>query len=85
MTTNGEKKFNHKLKSYLVLQYLLKNTDENHAKSGFEIAAYIQTTYDISAERRSIYRDIDEITINVLWIQEKWGLYSKTMIIVGLL
>ena len=35
-------KFNHKLKPWLVLQYLLKNTDENHAASGFEIAAYIQ-------------------------------------------
>lgn len=36
------KKFNHKLKPWRVLQYLLKNTDENHAASGFEIAAYIQ-------------------------------------------
>jgi len=64
------KKFNHKLKSWLVLQYLLKNTDENHAKSGFEIAAYIQTAYDISAERRSIYRDIDEINLISLMLDQ---------------
>ena len=64
------KKFNHKLKSYLVLQYLLKNTDENHAASGFEIAAYRQNTYGISAERRSISRDIDELNLISLMLDQ---------------
>ena len=63
-------KSNHKLKPWLVLQYLLKNTDENHAASGFEIAAYIQNNYGISAERRSIYRDIDEINLISLMLDQ---------------
>ena len=31
------KRNNHKMKPYFVLQYLLKNSDENHTKSAYDI------------------------------------------------
>ena len=49
-----------KLKSYIVAQYLLKNTDEDHPASAKDIIDYL-ADFGILAERRSIYRDIQEI------------------------
>ena len=49
-----------KLKSYIVTQYLLKNTDEDHLASAKDIIDYL-ADFGILAERRSIYRDIQEI------------------------
>lgn len=54
------KKPNQKLKPYLVLQYLLRETDENHVVKADDIVVYLQEN-GIDAERRSIYRDIEEI------------------------
>lgn len=54
------KKPNQKLKPYLVLQYLMLNSDENHTISAEKIAEALQK-YGIDAERRSIYKDIEEI------------------------
>ena len=48
------KKPNQKLKPYLVLQYLLKYSDENHTVSAPELVGYLQEECGISAERRSI-------------------------------
>ncbi len=50
-----------KIKPYVVLQYLLRVTDEDHAESAKNIAAYLWEECGIYAERRSIYRDIEEI------------------------
>lgn len=63
------KKSNQKLKPYLVMQYLLKHTDENHVVSADNIAKYININYDIDAERRSIYRDIEEINKAMLMVE----------------
>lgn len=49
-----------KLKSYIVMHYLLKNTDEDHPASANDIIDYL-ADFGIYAERRSIYRDIREI------------------------
>lgn len=49
-----------KLKSYIVMQYLLKNTDEDHPASANDIIDYL-AEFGILAERRSIYRDVREI------------------------
>lgn len=49
-----------KLKSYIVMHYLLKNTDEDHPASANDIIDYL-ADFGIFAERRSIYRDIREI------------------------
>ena len=54
------KQVNQKIKPYVVLQYLLRNTDEEHTTTAFHIVSYLQEC-GISAERRSIYRDIEEI------------------------
>ena len=57
-----------KMKPYLVMQYLLKYTDENHTASAFDIIAFLED-FGINADRRSIYRDIDEINL-VYWMLE---------------
>ena len=49
-----------KLKSFIVMHYLLKNTDEDHPASANDIIDYL-ADFGIFAERRSIYRDIREI------------------------
>lgn len=64
------KKPNQKLKPYLVLQYLLRNSDENHAVSAPRIVGYLQEA-GIDAERRSIYRDIDEINKAMLMVEQE--------------
>ena len=55
-----------KLKSYLILNYLQKNTDKYHTINADAIADTISGDYGISAERRSVYRDIDAINEAVL-------------------
>ena len=54
------KQANQKLKTYVVLEYLLKYSDENNTKSAYDIIGYLEDC-GISAERRSIYRDIEDI------------------------
>lgn len=62
---------NQKLKPYLVLQYLLKYSDENHTVSAPELVAYLQEQCGIYAERRSIYRDIEEINKAMLIVEDE--------------
>jgi len=64
------RKQNQKLKTYLVLRYLTENTDENHLIKGEVLATEIEGTYNIPAERRSIYRDIEEINKVMLMLEE---------------
>ena len=75
MESKHGKKPNQKLKPYLVLQYLLKNSDENHAVSASEIVGYLQE-FGISAERRSIYKDIEEINKAMLMAENDYDLYE---------
>ena len=58
-----------RLKTYVVLQYLLKYSDENNPKSAFDIIGYLESC-GISAERRSIYKDIEDINRIMLMLQE---------------
>ena len=58
-----------RLKPYIVLQYLLRNTDEEHVVTGKDIEGYLREGCGIYAERRSIYKDIDEIN-EVNWMLE---------------
>ena len=55
-----------KLKAYLVLELLRRQTDRFHPMCADVIAEKIKDEYGISAERRSIYRDIDAINEAVL-------------------
>ena len=62
------KKPNQKLKPYLVQQYLLMYTDEEHVISGDTLADLL-TRCGVDAERRSIYRDIKDIN-KVMWLMK---------------
>ena len=62
---------NQKVKPYVVLQYLLKETDEDHLLTGDQIAAYLKSDCGIEAERRSVYRDIDAINAVALMLQNE--------------
>ena len=72
------KQTNQKLKPYLVLQYLLKCSDENNTKTAFDIIAYLEDC-GITAERRSIYRDIEDINRIMLMLQEEIDLDEVDM------
>ena len=63
------KQTNQKLKPYVVLEYLLNYSDENNTKSAYDIIGYLEGC-GISAERRSIYRDIEDINRIMLMLQE---------------
>ena len=54
---HGYKSENQKYKSLLVMQYILKNADDEHAVTIGQIEDHL-AKYGIEAERRSIYRDI---------------------------
>ena len=62
---------NQKLKPYLVLEFLRKETDENNVATATEIVAYLENDCGIHAERRSIYRDIQEVNKAFLIIEEE--------------
>lgn len=67
---NSGRKYDQKMKPFLVYQYLMRETDEEHFASTQDIVEYLQENFGISAERRSIYRDIQEINKAVLALQE---------------
>lgn len=70
MGNNSHGKREHqKIKPYIVLEYLMKYSDEGHAISAKDIVDYLNGDCGIDAERRSIYRDIDEIN-KVLYMLE---------------
>ena len=65
---NHGKRDNQKLKPYLVQQYLLRNTDANHVLTSYDIIEFLESC-GIAAERRSIYRDIEDIN-KVMWLMD---------------
>ncbi len=60
------KQANQKMKPYLVFQYLMKCSDENNVLTSYDICSFLEDC-GISAERRSIYKDIEEIN-KALWL-----------------
>ena len=71
LTDKGHgKKKNQKLKPYLVLQFLMRSSDENHTVPAEDIVAHLMEC-GIYAERRSIYRDIEEINKALLIVNEE--------------
>ena len=64
------RKNNQRMKAFLVLQYLLKNSDDAHPAKIDDITSYLQVNCDIDAERRSIYKDIQEINIINLMLMD---------------
>ena len=65
------KKPHQKLKPYLVLQYLMRETDENNVRTADDVVAYLEEDCGIFAERRSIYEDIKAINSALLAFEEE--------------
>ena len=63
------KQANQRLKPYVVLEYLMRYSDEDNTKSAYDIIGYLEDC-GISAERRSIYKDIEDINRVTLMLQE---------------
>ncbi|MDD6095139.1 MAG: hypothetical protein PUC29_05295 [Clostridia bacterium] len=56
---NSGRKYDQKMKPFLVYQYLMRETDEEHFVSAQDIVEYLQENFGIFADRRSqrtIYR-----------------------------
>ena len=51
---------NQKLKLIYIIKYLMENTDENHKVTMADIMRSLET-YDITAERKSIYADLETL------------------------
>ena len=64
------KRHHQKIKPYVVLQYLLKYTDEEHVISADAIAQTLIEEYEIDAEKRAIYSDINEINAVALMLRD---------------
>ena len=71
-TPRSGRKFDQKLKPYLVYDILMRKTDEGHCISADAIADELKSSYRIFAERRSIYKDIEEI--NKMWLMQNNGI-----------
>lgn len=68
------KKNDQKMKPYLVYQYLMRHSDASHIVTAKELEGYLENC-GISAERRSIYRDIEEINKAILLTTtDKYGI-----------
>ena len=62
---HGYRSEGQKYKSLLVMQYILKHADDEHAVTVGQIMDHL-AKYGIEAERRSIYKDIEEINKAIL-------------------
>ena len=69
-TKTSGRKYDQKMKPFLVYQYLMQCTDNEHFETGDAIADHLKKDFGIPAERRSIYHDIDEINKALLAHQE---------------
>ena len=68
------KQSDQKMKPYLVYEYLMRYSDASHVVSANELVGYLQEC-GISAERRSIYKDIEEINKAILLTTtDKYGI-----------
>ena len=65
------RKANQRMQHFLVLQYLLEHSDEDHHVSTERLVDYLKNVCGIYSERRSIYKDIREINIVYVMIQEQ--------------
>ena len=67
--SNGRKQ-NQKMKPYLTYYILMKKTDTEHSMTADDVCAELDDQYGVSAERRSIYTDIDQINKTLLAIDK---------------
>lgn len=69
------------MKPYIVMQYLLMNSDEQHPIIAEDLAVMLQQDYGIYAERRSIYKDIEEINKAVIMLDQKCDIETAEQIL----
>ena len=65
------RKANQRMQHFLVLQYLLENSDEDHFVSAGDLIKYLKDDCEIYSERRSIYKDIREINVACVMVEER--------------
>lgn len=70
------RKPNQKLKAYLVMRYLMKNSDIDNPVSTTDIQDFLLSDCGIESERRSIYKDIEEIN-KILWMEYYGGTFAE--------
>ena len=54
---------NQRFKSFLVYKYLFEKSDENHCFSAESIITHLEEQYGVTAEERSIYKDIYDLNV----------------------
>lgn len=64
------KSSNQKLKLIYLMKILLERTDETHSITMSEIIDAL-AVYDISAERKSLYNDIENLRVYVWMLSER--------------
>ena len=52
---------NQKLKALYIAKYIMENSDDNHDFTATDIVQYLEEEHGITAERRSVYRDLDAL------------------------
>lgn len=62
---NSGRKYDQKMKPFLVYHYLMRHSDENNVVKTDDVLDFLRSC-EISAERRSIYKDINEINKAIL-------------------
>lgn len=75
------RRFNQKLKPYIILQYLLKNTDENNTRSSSQIESYFEENLGIEIHPRTISRDIVEINRVLYMLENDCDIYDAEVAI----
>ncbi|MBE7052791.1 MAG: WYL domain-containing protein [Ruminococcaceae bacterium] len=78
---NHGRQHNQKMKPYLIMQYLLKYTDENRPINADNLAEILKEDYGIYAERRSIYRDIEEINKAIIMLEQECTIEEASRIL----
>ena len=81
--THPGRKPSQRLKAYLVMQFLLNNSDKDHPVKTAQIIDYLKDKCHIYAESHSIYQDIKEINIVALMLKEKCTFYKAFDMMAG--
>lgn len=67
------RKPNQRMQHFLVLQYLLEHSDANHYVKAKELLEYLKVSCDIIVKERSLYKDIKEINIAYVMLEDSVG------------
>jgi predicted DNA-binding transcriptional regulator YafY len=77
------RKPNQRMQHFLVLQYLLEHSDANHYVKAKELLEYLKVSCDILVKERSLYKDIKEINIAYVMLEDSVGHEDAEAILEG--